>query len=78
MFHYRMHEVINKRSFELKKLLETNFIDAVKSINTNKEVLNDFITENEYYLSVVSSVIERNQSIDYIQLSKYVKYKLNI
>ncbi|KAL5237764.1 hypothetical protein ACI65C_005174 [Semiaphis heraclei] len=67
-----MHEVINKRSFELKKLLETNFIDAVKSINTNKEVLNDFITENEYYLSVVSSVIERNQSIDYIQLSNII------
>jgi len=67
-----MHELINKRSFELKKLLETNFVDAVKRINTNKEVLNDFMTENEYYLSVVSSVIKRNQSFDYIQLSKYV------
>lgn len=69
----RLHEEINKRSLELKKSLEDNFIDAVQKINMNKMVLNDFKKENEYYYNLTSSVINNSKTFELIKISKYVK-----
>jgi len=74
----RLHKEIDKRSFELKKILETHIANAVNSINISKEVLNGFKKENEYYHTLTSSVINHNKTFGYIKLSKYVKFKSNI
>ncbi|XP_026817742.1 E3 ubiquitin-protein ligase TRIM33-like isoform X1 [Rhopalosiphum maidis] len=67
-----LHEEINKRSFELKKSLKDNFIDAVQKINMNKMVLNDFKKENEYYYNLTSSVINNNKTFEFIKISNIV------
>lgn len=71
-------EEVNKRSLEIKKILETNFTDAVNRINENKEVLNGLIKENTYYHDVTSSVINNNKTFQSIQLSKIIKNQMNI
>ncbi|XP_029347554.1 uncharacterized protein LOC115034494 [Acyrthosiphon pisum] len=71
-----LHKEIDKRSCELKKILETNITNAVNSININKEVLNDFKKENEYYHSLTSSVINHNKTFEYIKLSKIFTDKM--
>ncbi|CAI6364926.1 unnamed protein product [Macrosiphum euphorbiae] len=73
-----LHKEIDKRSFELKKILETHIANAVNSINISKEVLNGFKKENEYYHSLTSSVINHNKTFGYIQLSKIFKDKMAI
>jgi len=75
---YRIHEEADKRGLVLKKLLETNFTNAVNIINKNINVINDFERENDYYYSLTSSVINWNKIVEYINLSKYVKFKLNM
>jgi len=73
-----LHEEIDKRSLELKRELEKNFTDSVNSINANKEVLNDFKKENEYYYNLTSSIISYDNSFEFIRLSKYVVFKINV
>ncbi|KAL4097383.1 hypothetical protein QTP88_022172 [Uroleucon formosanum] len=73
-----LHKEIDKRSLELKKLLETNITDAVNSINIKKDVLNDFKKENEYYHNLTSSVINYNKTFEYIKLSKIFTDKMAV
>jgi len=76
--HCRIHEEADKRGLELKKLLETNFTNAVNNIKMNNTVINDFGKENDYYYSLTSSVINWDKIVECIKLSKYVKFKLNL
>jgi len=76
--HCRLHEKVDKRGLELKKLLETNFTNAVNNINMNNMVINDFEKENDYYYSLIKSFINWDKIVEYIKLSKYVTFKFNI
>lgn len=73
-----LHGEINKRSFELKRLLEKNFNDVFNNISTNKEILNDFIKENEYYYNLTSSIINHDKAFEFIKLSKIIKDQMII
>ncbi|XP_060859176.1 uncharacterized protein LOC132936460 [Metopolophium dirhodum] len=73
-----IHKEADKRGLELKKLLETNFTNAVNNINTNNMVINDFEKENDYYYSLTSSVINWDKIVDCIKLSKIIKDKMVI
>ncbi|XP_008185139.2 E3 ubiquitin-protein ligase TRIM33 [Acyrthosiphon pisum] len=73
-----IHEEADKRGLELKKLLETNFSNAVNNINMNNMIINDFKKENDYYYSLTSSVINRDKIVEYIKLSKIIKDQMVI
>ncbi|XP_060859283.1 transcription intermediary factor 1-alpha-like isoform X2 [Metopolophium dirhodum] len=73
-----LHEEVDKRGLELKKILETNFTNAVNNINMNNMVINDFEKENDYYYSLTSSVIDWDKIVEYIKLSKIIKDQMVI
>ncbi|CAI6353098.1 unnamed protein product [Macrosiphum euphorbiae] len=73
-----IHEEADKRGLVLKKLLETNFTNAVNIINKNINVIKDFEKENDYYYSLTSSVINLDKIVEYINLSKIIKNKMVI
>lgn len=76
MSHCRLHDEVDKQKFELKKLLETNFTNAVNNIIINKAVIDDFEKEIEYYHSLTSSVMNCDKPIECFKLSRYIKFKL--
>eukprot|EP00102_Acyrthosiphon_pisum_P015111 XP_008185515.1 PREDICTED: uncharacterized protein LOC100163028 isoform X2 [Acyrthosiphon pisum] len=73
-----IHKEADKRGLQLKKLLETNFTNAVNNINMNNTVINDFEKENDYYYSLTSSVINWDKIVECIKLSKIIKDQMVI
>ncbi|XP_025190958.1 E3 ubiquitin-protein ligase TRIM33-like isoform X2 [Melanaphis sacchari] len=73
-----LYQEIYKRSLELKTSLEIHFTDLVGKIIINKEVLNDFKKENEYYFNLTNSIIDNNKTFDIVKISKNVTDKMTL
>ncbi|KAL4104933.1 hypothetical protein QTP88_020209 [Uroleucon formosanum] len=73
-----LHDEVDKQKFELKKLLETNFTNAVNNIIINKAVIDDFEKEIEYYHSLTSSVMNCDKPIECFKLSRIIMNSISI
>lgn len=71
-----MHDEIKKRSLQLKKLAENNFIDSINKINKNQEILLDAQSKNKYNMNLVQIILKLGKVNDIVKLSKYVVIKL--
>lgn len=67
-----MHHEINKRSLELKELVEHNFKYSVDTINDNGEILQDIHKKLKYDINFMKTVMEYNNVEVLRKLSKYI------
>lgn len=71
-----MHDVINKRSLELKEIAEHKFMNSIDKINKNGKILQDTQKKNKYYMNLVQTILKLDKVDEVVTLSKYVVIKL--
>lgn len=74
--YFRLIDRINKSALELKEKADDNVINFVRKIINNEKVLKDTLSQIQYDINLIETVVGGNKDNDFIKLSKYVKMKL--
>jgi len=77
-YNFRLHNEINKRSVELKTLVDKNLSEIVDEFTNHTRVFNNLIQNNKYYMDLSKSLLSHGKTLDVTELSKYVLLQLNI
>lgn len=76
--HFSLHDVVERRSLELKKSADKIFEETIFKIHLNEQMIQKTRYGVQYDKELVKTVQKRNKRAELMKLSEYVSIKLYV